>query len=377
MTRKVVYLTGTRADYGLMRRSLKRIAQRPDLSLQLIVTGMHLLLDHGHTVDEIEADGFSIAARLPTELGGNSGAFMAKAVGTTTIGVTEALVDIKPDIMLLLGDRGEMLAGAIAALHLNVPIAHIHGGERSGTVDEPVRHAISKLSHFHFVATKAAERRLIAMGEAPSSVYVVGAPGLDGLDNDATIPSKECRTQFGFNQSQPIALLVFHPVVQQAAAGADHVRAILSALQIKGVQCVAVQPNSDAGSDSVRMVLSCESASPSTQIVTHLHRHRFVSWMRAADFMIGNSSAGIIEAASFGTPVINVGNRQNLRERNANVIDVAPNVEMIVAAIDAAMRVGRYPGVNIYGDGNAAQRIADLLATIDISPAILEKCCAY
>lgn len=176
MTRRICYLTGTRADFGLMSSTLHAIAKDPRLDLNLLVTGMHLSPRYGHTVDEIEAEGFVIAARLPVELDDISAAGMAVNLGRMLQGFVPALQAVEPDILLLLGDRGEMLAGAIAAIHLGIPVAHLHGGERSGTVDEPVRHAISKLSHLHFVATQEARDRLVCMGEQSMNVHVVGAP---------------------------------------------------------------------------------------------------------------------------------------------------------------------------------------------------------
>lgn len=377
MIRRVTYVTGTRADYGLMRRTLSEIVGRPDLSLQIIATGMHLMADHGQTVDEIAGDGFDIAARIPVALDGATGASMARAIGTMIIEMTGAFEKDRPDIVMLLGDRGEMLAGALAALHLNIPISHIHGGERSGTIDEPVRHAISKLSHYHLVATQAAADRLIKMGEHSAMVHVVGAPGLDGLEADAVYSVHQCRSSFGFNPDAPIALLVFHPVVQEASEGGKYLRAILSALREKAVQSLVVRPNADAGSSDILAVLEEAGTSEGIEIITHMPRGEFVSWMQAADFMIGNSSAGIIEAASFGTPVINIGSRQNLRERNSNVIDVAPDASAIADAVDRALDIGRFEPQNIYGDGHAADRIADLLALLPVGPAVLDKCCAY
>lgn len=377
MTRRVAYVTGTRADYGLMRRTLAEIDGRQDLSLQIVVTGMHLMTDHGHTVDEIATDGFDIAALIPVALDGATGASMARAIGTMIIEMTVVFERDRPDIVVLLGDRGEMLAGALAALHLNIPIAHIHGGERSGTIDEPVRHAISKLSHYHLVATQAAGDRLTRMGEHSEMVHVVGAPGLDGLEADAIFSVHQCRTSFGLDPDAPIALLVFHPVVQEASEGGRYLRAILSVLREKAIQSVIVRPNADAGATDILAVLDEEGDSDDVQVITHMPRGEFVSWMRAADFMIGNSSAGIIEAASFGTPVINIGSRQNLRERNANVIDIAPEASAIADAVDRALDIGRFAPQNIYGDGQAAGRIADLLATLPVGSQILDKCCAY
>lgn len=366
MTRTIWYVSGTRADYGLMRQTLRAIAQHRGLNLGILVTGMHLDPEYGNTVREIEADGFLIVAKIAVDGQAGTGAGMARGVGRMVAGFTDALEEGRPDLLLLLGDRGEMLAGAIAAIHLDIPIAHIHGGERSGTVDEPVRHAISKLSHYHFTATQGAADRVCRMGERPDTIFVTGAPGLVGLTEAKTRGRTELATQIGFEPSRPIALFVYHPVLQEAADAGNIALSILDVLTRRGFQTVALKPNSDGGSHHIRAVLDARAGTPGLWVVTHLMRDNFVNWMAAADVMIGNSSAGIIEAASFGTPVINVGLRQNLRERNANVVDVGANADEIGSALDRIMAMKRPARTNIYGDGASDERIAHLLATLPL-----------
>jgi len=374
--RKVCYISGTRADFGLMQSTLAVIRGHADLSLSMIVTGMHLSADHGHTVEEIEAAGLDIQARVPVPLTPATGATMARNIGTMVTAFTDALEAIRPDIVLLLGDRGEMLAGAIAGLHLNIPVAHIHGGELSGTVDEPVRHAISRLSHLHFTATEGSRDRLMRMGEAAGNVHVTGAPGLDGL-TDSPPPHRTAIAQsHGLDPSRRFALMVYHPVLQEADAAADHTRHILEALARADVQVLALMPNADAGAEGVRKVLKMQER-PGVVVKTHLARPDFIAAMAAADLMIGNSSAGIIEAASFGTPVVNVGPRQNMRERNANVADVDSSPVRLAEAIAAALDQGRFPAQNTYGDGQAAKRIADLLASAPLGPTLMMKVNGY
>lgn len=375
--RRIVYITGTRADFGLMQSTLKHLDGDPRLSLSVVATGMHLDPAYGLTVAEIEQAGLTIAARIDIEKGTPSGALMGANVGRMLTGFIPPLQAEAPDLVLLLGDRGEMLAGAIAALHLNIPVAHIHGGERSGTVDEPVRHAISKLSSLHLVATQQSRTRLIAMGEAEANIHVVGAPGLDGL---AELPQRDRQAlarEHGLDAGRSIALLVYHPVLQEAAAAGDHVTAIVDALLSAGAQVVALKPNSDAGSGAVRDRLESYAAAGRIHLFTHLPRTAFTEFMAAADVMVGNSSSGIIEAATFGTPVVNIGSRQNLRERNANITDVGVEREDIIAAIAAALSRGRYPARNVYGDGHAGERIDELLATTDLAALSLGKTNAY
>lgn len=375
--RKVCYISGTRADFGLMRSTLMAIRDHAELDLSVIVTGMHLSPQHGDTVREIEAAGLNIRARLPVPLTPATGATMARNIGGMTTAFTEALETERPDIVLLVGDRGEMLAGAIAGLHLNIPVAHIHGGELSGTVDEPVRHAISKLSHLHFTATKASRERLIRMGEAPANIHVTGAPGLDGLQ-DRVLPDRPTVAKtLGLDPVRPYALMVFHPVLQEADTAATDASLLMNSLAQHELQILALMPNADGGSEGVRAVLEAANGQPGVVVRTHLARPDFVEAMARADLMIGNSSAGIIEAASFGTPVINVGRRQNMRERNANVRDVAAQPAALNAAIAIALAEGRFPVENVYGDGRTAACIADLLAVMSLDPALLMKVNGY
>jgi len=375
--RRITYLSGTRADFGLMASTLHSIQADPRLSLQLIVAGMHLSKRFGMTVREIEAEELPIAARVKVDVEIATGAAMAANIGHMLVGFVQALQDQRPDALLLLGDRGEMLAGALAAIHLGIPIVHMHGGERSGTVDEPIRHAISKLANLHLVATGAARDRLIRMGEEGETIHVVGAPGLDGLVQLATLDRAELCQSVGFDPASPVALLVYHPVLHEVDEASDQVRVIVEAAHATGLQVLALMPNSDAGSGQVRHSLSQAARDGLISLQTHLKRPEFVSWMAAVDVMLGNSSSGIIEAGSFGTPVVNVGSRQMLRERNENVTDVPANAEDLRAALAAALKNGRYPHSNLYGDGLSGKRIVDLLATTDWNKLRIAKCNAY
>lgn len=377
MTRRICYVTGTRADFGLMQTSLQAIKAHPDLDLDLMVTGMHLSAAHGHTVQEIRDAGLPIRAEFPVPLDPATGATMARNIGRMVMAFVDEWDTDRPDLVLLLGDRGEMLAGAIAAIHLNLPVVHVHGGERSGTVDEPVRHAISKLSHCHIVATAASRERLIRMGEHPDAVWVTGAPGLDGLAQLATLSRAALCQEHMLDAEQPVALMVFHPVLQEAAQAAEATELILDSLRDQGTQVVALMPNSDAGSGPIREMLQRRNGHDGVRVLMHLARQRFASWMAQCDVMIGNSSAGIIEAATFGTPVLNLGSRQNLRERNANTVDAPLERDALLLALKALLNKGRLPPTNVYGDGQTAARIADLLAGLKLTPELMMKTNAY
>ncbi|MBK8188041.1 MAG: UDP-N-acetylglucosamine 2-epimerase (hydrolyzing) [Cellvibrio sp.] len=375
--RKICYLSGTRADFGLMRSALCAINDSPLFSLTIIATGMHLSAKFGNTINEIKAAGLNVAAEIAAPIEAMTGSEMAHNIALILDGCVSVLEEIKPDILIILGDRGEMLAAALAAIHLNVPVVHIHGGERSGTVDEPVRHAISKLSHFHFVSTLDACERLIKMGELQQNIFITGAPGLDGLKSLVVYNREELFNELHLDVNKPVALMVFHPVLQEANSAGEAATCILNSLINRSVQVVALKPNSDAGSVDILKVLEAFNDNSFVRVVTHFPREKFASWMAAADLMIGNSSAGIIEAASFGIPVINVGLRQNLRERNKNTIDVGLNSEDIEIAIDGALNHGRYDPVNVYGDGRTATKILALLSRLPLDKQVLYKTNAY
>jgi GDP/UDP-N,N'-diacetylbacillosamine 2-epimerase (hydrolysing) len=352
-------------------------AAQDDLSLSACVTGMHLLPRYGLTVSEVEASGIPICGRIPVEMTGTSGDEMARALAHTLLGLVDVLRAQQPDLVMVLGDRGEMLAGALAAIHLNIPIVHIHGGERSGTVDEPIRHAISKLAHYHFTATEPARERLIRMGEDPERVFVTGAPGLDGLTAIPRRSRRDLCREAGLDPDQKVALVLFHPVVQEAAAAGDQTEAVIQAVVNYPLQALWVRPNSDAGGHAIGRVLDENESLPGVRIVTHLAREDFVSWMAAADVMVGNSSSGIIESATLGLPVVNVGSRQQGRERNPNVVDVPPEPAAITAGIHRAMALAGRRWENCYGNGTAGEKIVSLIRRLPLTPTLLDKTNAY
>lgn len=375
--RKICYITGTRADFGLMRRTLHAINQDVELSLEILVTGMHLLVDYGETWKEIDESGLSIGAKVPVTLSGGFGSEMALALGEQIIGFTKALEQMKPDLILLLGDRGEMMAGALAALHLNIPIAHIHGGERSGTIDESIRHAISKIAHYHLVATQNSCNRLIRMGEREENIFVTGAPGLDDVYNRTLLARETLFSRYGLDTNRPLSLVLFHPVVQHAPEAGEQTRALLEAICETDMQHLVIAPNADAGSSIILRVIDEFCVLDKITSVVHLPRDEFLSFMTHADVFIGNSSSGIIESASLNTPVVNIGNRQNCRERNLNVIDVQPEKTAIVNALIRARQMKGQRWLNVYGDGGAAQRIIDCVKQVPISAKVLDKVNAY
>ena len=378
MNRRILYLSGTRADFGLMQSTLRRLQSTPGLRVEVAVTGTHLSREHGHTVDEVRASGLPVLAEIPVDVRTRSGASMALAIADILRGMTALLERERPDALLLLGDRGEMLAGAIAALHVGVPCVHVHGGERTGTVDEPVRHAISKLASYHFTATGNARGRLLKMGEAADRVFVTGAPGLDGLDALASTDKESTLAALGLPaDSAGFVLVLFHPVVQQAGEARAQTQALLQALGEPGLPVLWLEPNADAGARGILAALDEGFLPPGSRRLAHLPRPLYAAALRHCTLLAGNSSSGIIEAASFGTPVVNVGTRQHLREHGPNVVDCAAEAGAIAAALRAQRDHGRWPCDNPWGDGRAGERIARLLATLPLARAVLEKSNSY
>lgn len=375
--KKIIYLTGTRADYGLMRQVLVALNESSLIDLSICVTGMHLSALYGRTVDEIEADGFKICGKIEVPVDGSSRIEMANAIGHEIIGLTGILDQEKPDLLILLGDRGEMLAGALAAVHLNIPVVHLHGGERSGTVDEMVRHAISKLAHFHFVATEESRQRLLKMGEHADTIFVTGAPGLDEVVHHKACSIAAFQERYALAPERPVALMLFHPVVQDYEKISEQFQIVLDAALARNLQLLCLEPNSDAGGQKIRTVLNQYSNHPDIRIIKHLHRSQYLDCLAHVDLMLGNSSSGIIEAASFHLPVVNIGNRQNLRERSDNIIDVDTDYTAILTGIRLAEQYQNKQFSNVYGHGGVAERCLDLLVNLSLDPHLLNKYNAY
>lgn len=375
--KKIIYVSGTRADYGLMRKILKKLNQVEDIDLSICVTGMHLVDLYGKTVQEIEADELRIVGRIPVDVINTTPASMAQSIGHEILGMTQIFSKEQPDFIMLLGDRGEMLAAAITAVHLNIPIIHLHGGERSGTVDEMIRHAISKLAHYHFVATKESKKRLIKMGEKEENVFVLGAPGLEEFSQRPVVNRDLFCQQYQFDAHNLIALFIYHPVVQEYNDIILHVKNAIQAALASNVQLICLEPNSDAGGQIIRKVLDEYSQYSSIKVIKHLPREEFINCLAHVDLMIGNSSSGIIEAASFNLNVVNIGTRQHLRECSENVIHSDTSYESILKSIQLALATATREYTNVYGGGFISERCYQLIKSINFNAEILNKCNAY
>ncbi len=375
--RKILYISGTRADFGLMEESLQKIHHHPNLELGIIVTGMHLLSEYGDTSQEIENSCLNIIDKVPVSLSGGSSLEMSSALGEKIIAFSRILDREEPDLLLLLGDRGEMLAGAIAAIHLNIPIVHIHGGERSGTIDESIRHAISKFAHYHLVTTECSRERLIKMGENPEMISIIGAPGLDLINKLKVVEKQALFNRYLLNPEAPLVLVLFHPVVQQTVSLSSQVNNLLSAVLELDMQVLMLMPNSDAGGAIIKNEIDKFKNHEKLKTAVHAPRIDFLSLVSYAEVLVGNSSSGIIEAASLNTPVLNIGSRQNLRERNLNVVDVDVNKEDIRQGLNKTLAMKGVKWSNIYSNGCASDNIVQFLDELIIDHADLEKINSY
>jgi UDP-hydrolysing UDP-N-acetyl-D-glucosamine 2-epimerase len=358
---------------------MRAIASEPTLELQVIAAAAHFLASKGMTAHDVEADGFTIDARVEMLHPGDDDLSVAASIGTGIGKFAEAYSRLKPDIVLVLGDRFEILAAAVAALPLRIPLAHIHGGETSeGAYDEQIRHAVTKMSHLHFVTAEPHRDRVLAMGEDPARVFVTGAPGLDNLASVPVMSRAELADALQLALDEAPLLVTYHPVTLDDADVTSRLKGLLEAVAATGKPLIITAPNADAGHVAITSLLEafCRSHR-NAKLFASLGSTLFFNAMRHSAAMVGNSSAGIIEAASFDLPVVNVGLRQAGRLRPRNVIDCDENAGAIRAALKRALDPGFRRGLaglkNPYGDGSAGPKIARALADADLGPALLRK----
>ncbi len=379
--RKIAVVTGTRAEYGLLYWIIKGIHEDPALDLQLIVTGMHLSAEFGNTVKDIEKDGFPIADRVEMLLSSDSGVSTAISMGVGITGFARAYERLGPDIILVLGDRFEIFSAVAAAVPLRIPVAHIHGGEATeGVMDEQFRHAITKMSSIHFPATKRYADRIIQMGERPDRVYSFGAPGLDNIRRLKLLNRAEIIRELGLPEKGKTGVVTFHPEIVDDFPVGSQVRELLNALLgTSGIFWVITMSNADPGGRSIQALLDkfVMENGARAKMFPSLGQLRYLSLLKHADLMVGNSSSGIVEAPSFRLPVVNIGDRQGGRIRSDNIIDVPVcRKKDIVKAINKATGddfKSSLKGLkNPYGKGNASEKIVKTLRTVSLS-GILRK----
>ena len=370
--KKVCVITGTRAEYGLFYPIMKKIQTSDTLELQLIATTMHLSQEFGNTYQQIEKDGFVIHERIENLVTSDSKSAIAKSTGLATILLSDAFNRLQPDVVLLLGDRYETHAAATTAMLMNIPIAHIHGGEiTEGAVDEQIRHSITKMSHLHFTSTDNYRKRVMQMGEEPSKVFTCGAPGIDNIMNLTLISKSDLEHDLHWKFENPSALFTYHPVTLYDNNLNEDLNQIFSTLQKSNLNILFTYSNADDNGKIINQKIEafCKANPIKYKVVKSLGQLRYLSAMKYVNLLIGNTSSGIIEAASFQKPVVNIGERQNGRLQSGNVIncsvvDLQKNIEKALSN-DFQEHCNQVD--NIYGDGNASETIVNLLSTVELS----------
>jgi UDP-hydrolysing UDP-N-acetyl-D-glucosamine 2-epimerase len=376
--RRIGVVTTSRADYSHLYWPLRELAAHPQVELGVFALGAHLSPGFGSTIQEIERDGFPIQARIECLLSSDTDTGMAKTIGLAILGLADALTAWRPDLLLLIADRYEMLAPASVALALRIPIAHIEGGEVSqGAIDDHVRNALTKLAHIHFTSTETARRRVIAMGEEPWRVHRAGAPSLDHLRRSPLLDRAALEARLGLTLARPTVLAAWHPVTILADTNAE-ADAFYEAMDALPGLLIFVYPNSDAGSHAlIERTRALAETRPNTHIFMNLDAVTYWSLMAQVDAMVGNSSSGIMEAASFALPVVNVGMRQQGRERARNTLDAPPETHAIRSAIGRALnpmfRQSLRGMANPYGDGTAATTIARVLTSVPLEGLLIKQ----
>lgn len=376
--RKIGVFTGTRADYGLYRSLLNAITNHQDLSLEVIVTGMHLMNEFKHTVDEIIKDGYPI--KIINNTFDNTKLSMTNFLGRTVTDVAKYILENRPDILVVLGDRVEMIGATLAAAYTNTPVAQLRAGEFTSTIDEPTRHAISQYAHILFTVNQNAKDVLIKMGEDPNRIFVVGDSGLDPILAGDFTPGEEVARMLNLDRTKPIVVVAQHSVTTEADQAGHQVKETLEAVTQFGYQTVVVTPNADPGN---RLIFEAYEGfkQPFFRYLELGHRN-YLGLLSITDVLVGNSSSGISEAPAFKLPYVNIGKRQRGREQGINVINVNHNKDEIYRAIERALSPEFKESLKdckspYAGDGNSGVRIAEILSTINLDREFLQKSKTY
>lgn len=379
--KKIMILTGSRGEWGYIRPIMKLAKEREDVKIVLVVTNMHLLESYGSSYKEIEADGYKIDYKIHMSLDGYNHYTHAKSLGVCLMGLPDIIDNEKPDWLLLAGDRGEQLMGAIAAAYTYTPVAHIQAGELSGNIDGMTRHAIGKLVHMHFAANEDAANRLIKLGEEPFRVFNVGAPQIDEMVQSQFTEIDELEEKLLVDLKDGYILAAMHPVTEEASRAGEQAEIFIKALNEFSEPKIVILPNNDAGSNLVKDAILNEKRGE-YHLYSNLKREDYLGLLKNSKCIVGNSSSGLLEAPTFKIPAVNIGRRQNLRFRGINVIDVEFDVEKIKEAIKKAIseEFREYLDkecVNPYGDGHSSERILDLLMNTKVNEKWLVKMLTY
>lgn len=381
MKKKICVVTGTRADYGLLRWVIQGISESPNLQLQIIATGMHLSPEFGLTFKEIMNDSFQIDKKIETLLSSDTPIGISKSMGLGLISFAESFADLNPDVLLVLGDRFEIFAAVSAALISKIPVAHLHGGETTeGAFDEGMRHSITKMSHLHFVAAEEYRNRVIQLGENPDRVFLVGGLGIDGIKKSKLMNKEELETSLNIRFCRKNFLITFHPVTLEKSTAKNQMKTLLSALKDFGPDTglIFTMPNADTDSRVIfELIEEFTKSRPNTWCFTSLGQTRYLSCLQFVDAVVGNSSSGIIEAPSFKIGTINIGDRQKGRLKANSVIDCEPIQEEILGAFEtlysSEFQNGLSSVVNPYGEGGASEKIISILEGLKTEGLLKKK----
>jgi GDP/UDP-N,N'-diacetylbacillosamine 2-epimerase (hydrolysing) len=374
--RTIAIVTERRADYSRYKPILELIREDSELDYKLIVTGISLLKEHGNDIDVVRRDGFAIEAVLPmfAENAPDTGAEMVRAMGRIMPALADLFEQLRPDLILSGFDIGANFAASVAGAHMNIPVAHIQGGEVTGSIDESLRHAMSKFAHLHFPATEESKQRLIRMGEDPRNIFVVGCPSLDVVLGTPVMPREQVLAAHGLDPRKPYVVILQHPVTTEVKQAGLQMAETLAAVANLNLQGVLIYPNNDAGAQRI----ITEINKSGIKVVRSLPSEGFVNLLRHAGALVGNSSSGIHETASLGVPTVNIGSRQQGRERGPNVLDVGNDRDAIREALLTALHDEAFKAVvdrriNPYGDGRAAARIVHVLKTVSLDNLIQKR----
>jgi GDP/UDP-N,N'-diacetylbacillosamine 2-epimerase (hydrolysing) len=380
MTLNVCVVTGSRADYGLLRPVLQEIVVTPDLRLSLVVTGSHLSSEFGLTLSEIKKDGFEITRKVEMLLAADSVVAVTKSMGLGILGFADVLNDLAPDMVMVLGDRFEIFAVAAATLTSRSPLAQIHGGETTeGAFDESIRHAITKMSQLHFVAAEKYRTRVIQMGESPLTVFNVGGLGVDNISRMNFLDRDELESSLSLTFGEKNLLITFHPSTYDIGCAAGQMRELLSALdEFRDTTLIFTMPNADPEfRDLSRMISAFTEKKPNAFLIASMGTLRYLSCMKFVDGIVGNSSSGLLEAPSFSIGTVNIGDRQRGRLRADSIIDCEAECEKIISSIkrlyEPSFKVILQRSANPYGDGGASRRIVDILKSYDFTKSLKKK----
>lgn len=375
-SRKVMFVTGSRGEYGYIRPILRKIKDDPLLSYRIVATNMHLIATFGQTINDLYDDDFIVHYKPDMTLASFKPASMMKSLCVFGLSMTDILEHDTPDIILLAGDRGEQFMAALAGAHLNIPIAHIQAGELSGNIDGLMRHAIARCVHIHFASNDDAAVRLLQSGEQAFRIYNVGAPQLDDFLSEDHLSRDEIYEQFNLNKNEPILLVMQHSVTEEFSRAFQQMQTTLAAINEFKYQTIVIYPNSDAGSSEIQRAIH-RWQRPFISVYRNLPRDQFVGLMKVASVIIGNSSAGLLEAPTFQLPAINIGRRQKGRVQGKNVINCPHHMPDIVTsikhALSAEFKFSLKDMKNPYGDGKSSDRILQILKNINIDEKLLHK----